>query len=159
MQSKFSDLIEESHAFEERFTPSIEEYGSSELYFDFQDKCSFYPTPQQLRECMNAYADMIELAASLTQTRDDSDEATSQMLFNSELLLGYLERSQPDAILACKDMAQPIADSAKYLLVKADDPFLDQNGRLISLGHLLTQYAGAEFSYSYEDSEGSSEFE
>ncbi len=159
MQPKFSVLIDKSRAFEERFTPSIEEYGSSELYFDFQNQCSFYPTPQQLRECMDAYADMIGLAASLTQTREDSDEATSQMLFNSELLLGYLERSQPADILACRDMAQLIADSAKYLLVKADDPFLDQNGRLISLGHLLTQYAGVEFSYSYEDSEGSSEFE
>ena len=108
---------------------------------------------------MDAYADMIGLAASLTQTRDDSDEATSQMLFNTELLLGYLERSQPDAILACKDAAQTIADSAKYLLVKADDPFLDQNGRLISLGHLLAQHAGVEFSYRYEDSEVPTEFE
>ena len=159
MQPKFSTLIEKSRAFEERFTPSIEEYSSSELYFDFQNQCSFYPTPQQLRECMYAYADMIGLAASLTQTRDDSDEATAQMLFNSELLLGYLERSQPEAILACKDVAQPIADSAKYLLVKADDPFLDQNGRLISLGQLLAQYAGVEFSYRYEDSEDPAEFE
>ena len=159
MQPKFSVLVEKSRAFEERFTPSIEEYGSSELYFDFQNQCSFYPTPQQLRECMDAYADMIGLAASLTQTRDDSDEATSQMLFNTELLLGYLERSQPDAILACKDAAQTIADSAKYLLVKADDPFLDQNGRLISLGHLLAQHAGVEFFYRYEDSEDPTEFE
>ena len=108
---------------------------------------------------MDAYTDMIRLAASLTQTRDDSGEATSQMLFNSELLLGYLERSQPDAILACKDVAQPIADSAKYLLVMADDPFLDQNGRLISLGQLLAQYAGVEFSYRYEDSEDPTEYE
>lgn len=108
---------------------------------------------------MDAYADMIGLAASLTQTRDDSDEATSQMLFNSELLLGYLERSQPADILACQDAAQVIVDAAKYLLVKADDPFLDQNGRLISLGHLLARYAGVEFSYSYEDSEAPSEFE
>lgn len=159
MQPKFSVLIEKSRTFEERFTPSIEEFGSSELYFDFQNKCSFYPTPQQLRDCMDAYADMIGLAASLTQTRDDSDEATSQMLFNSELLLGYLERSQPANILACKGAAQVIVDAAKYLLVKADDPFLDQNGRLISLGHLLTRYAGVEFSYSYEDSEAPSEFE
>jgi hypothetical protein len=81
------------------------------------------------------------------------------MLFNSELLLGYLERSQPADILACKDAAQVIADAAKYLLVKTDDPFLDQNGRLIVLGHLLAQYAGVEFSYNYEDSEASSEFE
>jgi hypothetical protein len=77
MQSKFAVLAEKSRAFEERFTPSIEEFGSSELYFDFQNKCSFYPTPQQLRDCMDAYADMIGLAASLTQTRGDSDEATS----------------------------------------------------------------------------------
>ena len=159
MQPKFSALIEKSRAFEERFTPSIEEFGSSELYFDFQNQCSFYPTPQQLRECMDAYTDMIRLAASLTQTRDDSGEATSQKLFNSELLLGYLERSQPDAILACKDVAQPIADSAKYLLVMADDPFLDQNGRLISLGQLLAQYAGVEVSYRYEDSEDPTEYE
>ena len=159
MQSKFSTLVEKVRAFEERFTPSIEEYGSSELYFDFENKCRFRPTPQQLRECMGAYADMIGLAASLTQTRDDADEATSQMLYNSELLLGYLERSQPADILVCRDVAQLIADSAKYLLVKADDPFLDQNGRLISLGHLLTHYAEVEFSYSYEDSEGSTEFE
>ena len=129
MQSKFSTLVEKVHAFEERFTPSIEEYGSSELYFDFENKCRFRPTPQQLRECMGAYADMIGLAASLTQTRDDADEATSQMLYNSELLLGYLERSQPVDILACKDVAQLIADSAKYLLVKADDPFLVAAGQ------------------------------
>lgn len=159
MQPRFSTLVEKVRAFEERFTPSIEEYGSSELYFDFENKCRFRPTPQQLRECMDAYADVVGLAASLTQTRDDSDEATSWLLNSSELLLGYLERSTPAAILACKDAAQPISDSAKYLLVRADDPFLDQNGRLISLGQLLAEHAGAEFSYSYEDSEGPTEFE
>ncbi|MFZ5881626.1 MAG: hypothetical protein ACOY0R_19855, partial [Chloroflexota bacterium] len=72
MEAKFLPLAEKVRAFEERFTPSIKEYGSSEMYFDFDNKCSFYPTAAQLRECMDAYAAMIALAASLTQTRKDS---------------------------------------------------------------------------------------
>lgn len=153
MEAKFLSLAEKVRAFEERFTPSIEEYGSSELYFDFENKCSFRPTAAQLRECMDAYAGMVSLAASLAQTREDSDESTGWLLNSSELLLGYLERSHPLSIAACKPAAQVIAVAAKQLLILADDPFLDQNGRLISLGHLLAENAGVEFSYRYEDFE------
>lgn len=153
MEAKFLPLAEKIRAFEEKFTPSIKEYGSSEMYFDFENKCNFYPTTAQLRDCMDAYAAMIALAASLTQTREDSDESTGWLLNSSELLLGYLGRSHPLSIAACKPAAQVISVAAKQLLTLAEDPFLDQNGRLISLGHLLAEQAGIEFSYEYEDSE------
>ena len=152
MENKFSSLEKMVREFEKRFTPSMEIYGSSEVYFDFQNKCTFYPSADQLRECMTEYAKMIDHARVLSTCTDDADEASSWMLFNSELLLGYLVRSTPENMQACKDVAQTIADGAKHLLVKASDSFLDQYARLITIGNLLSEHGIAEFSYSEEDS-------
>ncbi len=152
MENKFSSLEKMVREFEERFTPSMEIYGSSEVYFDFENKCTFYPNADQLRECMTEYAKMIDHARVLSTCTDDADEASSWMLFNSELLLGYLVRSTPEDLQACKDIAQTIADGAKHLLIKASDSFLDQYSRLITIGNLLEENQVAEFSYMDEDS-------
>jgi|CXWL01.1.fsa_nt_gi hypothetical protein len=152
MENKFSSLEKIVRKFEERFTPSMDIYGSSELYFDFENKCVFYPNADQLQECMNEYAKMINHARGLSTCTDDADEASSWMLFNSELLLGYLIRSSSQNIKTCKDSAQIIADGAKHLLVKAGDSYLDQYARLITIGNLLSEYGIAEFSYREEDS-------
>ena len=152
MQNKFSSLEKMVREFEKRFTPSMEIYGSSEVYFDFQNKCTFYPNADQLRECMAEYAKMIDHARVLSTCTDDADEASSWMLFNSELLLGYLVRSNSENIKACKESAQIIANGAIHLLLKADDPFLDQYARLITIGNLLSEHGVAEFNYREEDS-------
>jgi len=152
MENKFSSLEKMNREFEKRFTPSMEIHGSPEMYFDFENKCTFYPNADQLRECMTEYATMINHARELSNCTDDADEASSWMLYNSELLLGYLVRSTPDAIHACKDIAQTIADGAKHLLIKASDSFLDQYSRLITIGNLLEENQAAEFSYTEEDS-------
>ncbi len=152
MENKFSSLEKMVREFEKRFTPSMEIYGSSEVYFDFQNKCTFYPNAGQLRECMTEYAKMIDHARTLSTCTDDADDASSWMLYDSELLLGYLVRSSSENIKACKDAAQTIADGAKYLLVKASDSFLDQYARLIMIGSLMEENKIAEFSYTEEDS-------
>lgn len=152
MENKFSSLEKMVREFEKRFTPSMEIYGSSEVYFDFENKCTFYPNADQLRECMNEYAKMINHARVLSTCTDDADEASSWMLYNSELLLGYLVRSTPENIKACKDVAQNIADGAKHLLIKAGDSYLDQYARLITIGNLLSEHGIAEFNYNEKDS-------
>ena len=152
MENKFSSLEKMVREFEEHFTPSMEIYGSSEVYFDFESKCTFYPNADQLQECMNEYAKMIDHARVLSTCTDDADEASSWMLYNSELLLGYLVRSTPENMQACKDVAQTIADGAKHLLIKAGDSYLDQYARLITIGNLLSEHGIAEFNYSEEDS-------
>lgn len=153
MHEKFSRLSKMVNSLEKRFTPSAEIYGSSEIYHDYDDKSSFRPNDGQLQNCVNEYARLIEYAASLTQTRTDSDIAADYLLNSSELVLGYFERCNPKAILTCKQSAQMIADSAKYLLVRAKDIDLDQSHRLIAIGQWLAEHAGVEFIYSREDSE------
>lgn len=152
MENKFSSLEKMVREFEKRFTPSMEIYGSSEVYFDFENKCTFYPNADQLQECMTEYAKMIDHARVISTCTDEADDASSWMLFNSELLLGYLIRSSKENIQACRESAQIIANGAKHLLIKASDSYIDQYSRLIEIGNLLKENRIAEFSYTEEDS-------